>query len=196
MRAQIGGDRRALGTRSAGGGSILAVAAALACVLAGCGPKADPGPPVGVSTKAGEPLPSSEKAAVYAFDSLDERPVSSETMRGKPTVIVFVSTGDIVGQAQVSYLVHMAKADGDRVNYAMIALHPRKEIVLVEAYCKTLGVEFPVALGDSAATNAAGPFGEIPAVPTLVVLDREGRLVWKHTGLAKHDEIRSHMRGL
>ncbi len=189
MRGEIGGNgrRRTIG---------LAAATALSCVLAGCGPKADPGPPVGVSTKGAEPLPIPEKAAVYEFDSLDERPVSSEAMRGKPTVIVFVSTGDIVGQAQVSYLVHMAKSDGDRVNYAMVALHPRKEIVLVEAYCRTLGVEFPVALGDPSVTKAGGPFGEIPAVPTLVLLDREGRLVWKHTGLAKSDEIRRHMRGL
>jgi hypothetical protein len=189
MRAAIARSNRRQAWRSA-------IAAAFACMLAGCGPKEDSGPPVSVSTKADELPPPSGKAAVYEFDSLDERPVSSEAMRGKPTIIVFVSTGDIVGQAQVSYLVHMAKADGDRVNYAMVALHPRKEIVLVEAYSRTLGVEFPVALGDSSATHATGPFGEIPAVPTLVLLDRGGRLVWKHTGLVKHDEIRRHVRGL
>ena len=68
--------------------------------------------------------------------------------------------------------------------------------MLVDAYRKTLGVEFPVALGDSGAMNAAGPFGEIPAVPTVVILDRQGRIVWKHTGLAKNDELRGHMHGL
>jgi hypothetical protein len=164
--------------------------------LVGCGPKEPEGPAVGVSTKTGAPLPSPEKATHYWFDSLDERPVSSDVHRGKPTILAFVTTGDIVGQAQVSYLVHMAKNDSDRVNYALIALHPRKEVVLVDAYCKTLGVEFPVALGDHGATNAAGPFGEIPAVPTIVILDRQGRIVWKHTGLAKNDEIRGHMHGL
>lgn len=160
-----------------------------------CGPKATDGP-VGVSTKGGAPLPSLERSTSYAFDSLDERPVSSEAHRGKPTVLVFIATGDLIGQAQVSYLVHMAKNDGDRVNYAVVALHPRKEIVLVDAYCRTLGVEFPVALADHVATDAGGPFGEIPAVPTVVVLDREGRIVWKHTGLAKNDDIRGHMRDL
>lgn len=168
----------------------------VAWLALGCGPKAADGPAVGVSTKNGAPAPTSEKVTVYAFDSLDDRMVSSETQRGKPTVICFVTTGDLVGQAQVSYLVHMARNDADRVNYAVVALHPRKEIVLVEAWSKTLGVEFPVALGDNGATNAAGPFGEIPAVPTLVVLDRAGRVVWKHTGLAKNEELRAHMRGL
>ena len=163
--------------------------------MAGCGPKTGEGPPVGISTKEGS-SPPIDKAVSFAFDSLDERPVTSESMRGKPTVIAFITTGDIVGQAQVSYLVHMAKNDGERVNYVVVALHPRKELILVDSYRRTLGVEFPVALGGPSATTAAGPFGEIPAVPTIVILDRDGRIVWKHTGLAKSEELRGHMRGL
>ncbi|MDF2693152.1 MAG: hypothetical protein K0S65_1535 [Labilithrix sp.] len=168
----------------------------LGAVTLACGPKQSDGPAVGVSTKTGAPLVSTDKATAYSFEPVDERPVSSAVHRGKPTVIAFITTGDIVGQAQVSYLVHMAKNDRESVNYAVVALHPRKEIVLVDAYRQTLGVEFPVALGDHTATSATGPFGEIPAVPTIVVLDREGRIVWKHTGLAKNEEIRGHMHGL
>jgi hypothetical protein len=165
--------------------------AALALPLFACGSHEAPPP-----AAPNESAPAATALAVYAFDPIDERQVSSEVNRGKPTVIAFVTTGDIIGQAQVSYLVHMARNDGDRVNYALVALHPRKEIVLVDAYRKTLGVEFPVALGDYAATNHGGPFGEIPAVPTTVILDHHGRLAWKHTGLVKSDELRAHMHGL
>ncbi len=167
----------------------------LACAIAACGPKAPSGPPVGVSDKAG-PSAQTDQPITYAFDSLDERPVSSEAMAGKPTVLAFVTTGDLVGQAQVDFLVAMAKNDKDKVNYALVALHPRRELVLVDTYVQTLKVEFPVALATPAQIGAAGPFGEIPAVPTIVVLDRAGRIVWKHTGLAKSDELRAHMRGL
>ena len=45
----------------------------------------------------------------YAFDTLDERPVSSAVHRGKPTILALVTAGDIVGQAQVDYLVAMAR---------------------------------------------------------------------------------------
>lgn len=162
--------------------------------IAACGPKQPEGPPVGVSDRPGAALP--DKPVTFVFDTLDERPVSSAALRGKPTVLAFVTTGDILGQAQVDFLVAMAKNDGKKVNYALVALHPRKEIVLVEAYITTLKVEFPVALGDASAMSAGGPFGEISAVPTVVVLDREGRIVWKHTGLAKSEELRGHMRGL
>lgn len=174
----------------------MLLSAALASAVA-CGPKESDGPPVGVSTKEGTAAPPSDKPISYAFDPLDDdRPVSSDVHHGKPVVIAFITTGDIVCQAQMGFLNAMAKHDGDRVAYAAVAIHPRREIVLVETYRRSIGIEFPIALGDAAATSAAGPFGEIPAVPTVVVLDRLGRLVWKHTGLAKAEEIRSHLRPL
>lgn len=168
----------------------------LALAFLACGPKGSNGPAVGLSTKEGMSLAMIDKATDYSFDSLDERPVSSVAHRGKPTVLAFVTTGDIASQAEVSYLVHMAKNDGEKVNYAVIAMHPRKESVLVETYRRTLDVGFPVALCDGSMVRADGPFGEIPAVPTVILLDRQGRIVWKHTGLAKNDELRVHMRGL
>ncbi|WP_146652057.1 TlpA family protein disulfide reductase [Labilithrix luteola] len=173
----------------------LSVVALVSVAAVGCGPKAPEGPPIGMSDKPGLSAPM-DRPLTYEFDSLDDRVVSSGAMVGKPTVIVFIQTGDLDGQAQVDYLVAMAKNDHDKVNYVLVALHPRKEIVLVEAYAKTLGVEFPVALGDGTVTGAAGPFGPMPAVPTTVILARDGRMVWKHTGIAKSDELRSHMRGL
>ncbi len=173
----------------------IATASALAAGALACGPKEGAGPPVGVSDK-GTSSPVSDRPLTFVFESIDERPFSSTAMRGKPAVITFVTTGDLVGQAQVDFLVAMAKTDPDDVNYGLVALHPRKELPLVQAYATTLGVSFPVAIADASAMNDAGPFGEIPAVPTTVVLGRDGRLVWKHTGLAKSDELRAHMRGL
>jgi len=194
MRATVAVSGEGRGARAVALACRALTVTVMAASTLACGPKQQDGPPVGVSDRPGPPLP--DKPAVFAFDSLDDRPVSSAVMRGKPSVLAIVTTGDIVGQAQVDYLVAMAKNDGDKVNYAVVALHPRKEIVLVEAYMSTLKVTFPVALGDASTMTAAGPFGEIPAVPTVVVLDREGRIVWKHTGLAKSDELRGHMRGL
>jgi hypothetical protein len=173
----------------------LTLTCALVVSTTACGAKQGSGPPVGISDKPGDTFVPSDRPVTFLFDSLDERPVSSAATRGKPTVLAFIATGDLLGQAQIDYLVAMAKNDHGAVNYAMVALHPRKEIVLVEAYAKTLNVEFPVALGDSSSLST-GPFGDIPAVPTVVVLSRDGRLVWKHTGLAKSEELRSHLSGL
>ena len=168
----------------------------VAVTSAACASAPSPNAPVGLSGDASQASESLLKSRPFSFDSLDERPVSSSAFAGKPAVIAFVSTGDIVSQAQMGFLVPMSKKDGARIQYAAVALHPRKESVLVESWRSMLGVEFPVALADSTVTGSGGPFGEIPAVPTIVILDAQGRIVWKHTGLAKSDELRARMRKL
>lgn len=133
----------------------------------------------------------------FAFDSLDDRPVSSEATRGKPTVLAFVNTGSLPAQAQVDFLLVMAKHDGDTVNYAVVALEARENRELVELYRKSLGIPFPVALADDATASGGGPFGDVTAVPVTVILDRAGRIVWRVAGrVVKADEMRVSLRGI
>ena len=132
----------------------------------------------------------------FQFDSLDDRQVSTGTVIGKPTVITFVTTWDLSSQAQVDFLVPMAKRDGANVNYVMVALQEPAERELVEVYTHHLGVTFPVAMADKDAIAAGGSFGELKAVPTTVILDRAARMVWRHVGLARPEEIREGLSGL
>lgn len=170
------------GRRATDARAVLLLAA-LASLAARCGGTRAEGGPVGTST--------SRAPIRFAFDSLDARPVSSEATRGRPTLVAFVTTWNLACQAQVGYLVAMAKNDGDRTNYLLVAMQERGERELVEQYRDVLHVGFPVALGE--ATDAAA-FGDVSAVPTLVLLDAAGREVWRKVGLAKSDEIRDAMR--
>jgi hypothetical protein len=142
----------------------------------------------------------SSGALDYSFDSLDGRPLTSAAMRGKLTVVAFVTTYDLESQAQVDYLATMAKHDGDRVNYAVVALEPAENRELVEAFRRFVADKFGVALltavGDAATIAGAGPFGDVHVVPTVVVLDRSGKVGWRKTGLSKSDEIRIAMARL
>ncbi len=117
-------------------------------------------------------------------------------MVGKPTVLSFVTTWDLSSQAQVDYLVPMAKKTSG-ANFALVALQEPKDRELVEAYKAALHVDFPVALaGDPAIIAGGGPFGDVHEIPTTVILDRTGRMVWRHVGLAKPEEIRAGLSGL
>jgi hypothetical protein len=157
--------------------------------LAACGGHQEP---------AHEPAAAhqAEGSVTFAFDSLDDRPVSSESTRGRPTVLAFVATYDNLSQAQVKFLQVMAAHDADKVNYLLVALQEQKDRELVEIYCSALGVKFPVALADSATIAGGGPFGDVHRIPSVVVLDRVGRVVWRHTNVARSDEIRAILRGL
>jgi thiol-disulfide isomerase/thioredoxin len=132
----------------------------------------------------------------FSFDSLDDRPVNSAVIVGKPTVLVFMTTWDLSSQAQIDFLVPMSKKDGGQVNYVMVALQEAKDRELVEVFTHGLGVTFLAALADKDVVDGGGPFGPVRAVPTMVILDRAARMVWRHVGLAKPEEIREGLSGL
>ena len=178
--------KRATSRAGGGGGGVGVVAA--------CG--RSNGPPL-VDDRLGVSKAEVHAPIDFAFDSVDDRPVSSEATRGKPTVIAFVNTGSLPAQAQVDFLVVMAKHDADKVNYAAVALEARENREIVELYKKALSIPFPVALADETTTAGGGPFGDVTTVPVTVILDRAGRIVLRVAGrVVKSDELRGALRGL
>jgi len=134
-------------------------------------------------------------APSYAFDSLDARPVSSEALRGKPTVLTFVTTYDPISQLQVNVLVALAD-DMPEVQLVLVALQDASARELVEIYRDTMKVKFPVALGDVASIAGGGGLGDVHQVPTTVMLGRDGRVVWRHTGAVRGDELGARLKKL
>jgi hypothetical protein len=157
--------------------------------VAACGGE-PPAPPMAAVGLSG---PVAHAGPTFSFDSLDARPVSSDAFRGKTTVVSFVTTWDIASQAQVSYLVKMAGRDGARVNYAIVAVQEPGARELVEQYARVMHVTFPVAMGDAALLAGTGPLGEVKDVPTTLIVDASGRLVFRQSGVLRSDELRAHM---
>ena len=168
---------------------------AAALVIAACGGGGSAAAPPGAATH-----PSLQGPIAYSFDSLDERAVSSKAMGGRPTVLAFVTSYDLESQAQVDYLATMAKHDADRVNYAIVALERPENRELVEAFRRFVADKFGVsviaAMADPATIAGGGPFGDVHVVPTVVILDRQGKIRWQRTGLVKSDDIRAGLNGL
>jgi hypothetical protein len=111
-------------------------------------------------------------------------------------VIVFLTTYDLGSQAQARFLSGIVRRRGPSVHAAAVVLEPPENRPLIVAFRDALRLDYPVALADAPLIAGEGPFGDIPAVPSTVILDSEGRLVWKHVGLAKDEEIETVLRGL
>jgi thiol-disulfide isomerase/thioredoxin len=149
------------------------------------------------ATRAADSPASFAAAVDFSFDSLDARPLSAELTRGLPTLIAFVTTESLPCQAQVDFLLAMARHDADRVHYAVVAVERPENRELVEMYQKALAIPFPVAMADAETLAGSGPFGDVRGIPVTVLLDRAGRVVWRAGGrVAKSEEMREAMRGL
>lgn len=180
---------------AAGSGSTLArrlsFIALLAGVGAGCGgQKHEADAPLGLSTVPPRPV------AAFSFESLDARPVSSAAFAGKPLVVAFITTWDMLSQAQVRFMVEMDKHDQGKVGYAAVCLQEAKDRELIEVYKNTLGITFPMAIAERATLANGGPFADVQTVPTVVLLDGSGNVRVQKVGLVKPEEIRGALRGM
>ncbi len=130
-----------------------------------------------VVTKAGAPL-------LFSFESLDSRPFSSEAFANRYTVIALCTTYDVASTVQSRVLGSLGRHHSPRINVAVLVLEPPENRPLVEAYAKSLGLTFPIAMSDRATIAGQGPFAGLHHVPSIVILDRRGREVWRQFGLA------------
>jgi hypothetical protein len=115
--------------------------------------------------------------------------ISSERLRGRTTVIVFLATYDVASQAEARFLTKVFREHTPRINAAAILLDPPENGPLLAAFGDALHLPYPLAIADRELLAGRGPFGDAHAVPTTVILDELGRMRWKHIGLAKDTEI-------
>jgi len=171
-------------------GAVFGLALALAVISGACS-RSPPLGPVG-STRSPETVLVGH--VDFLFPSIDDRPVSSSAFRGKPTVLAFIASDDIASQAEADFLAVMAKHDGDKVNYALVAVEAPERRELVENFRaffeSKFGVSLRTGMADKDLLLGTGPFGDVRRL-TVIVLDAGGKVVWQKTGIAKSDEIRA-----
>ena len=153
-----------------------------------CASERPPPQPVFAELRRGPPL-------FFQYQLADGKgALASEGLRGRSTVIAFVATYDLASQAQARFLSGVLRRHP--IHAGAIVLEPPDNRLLIVAFRDALKLEYPVAIGDAALVAGEGPFGDVRAVPSTVVLDSEGRLVWRHVGLSKQEDIENVLRGL
>jgi hypothetical protein len=139
---------------------------------------------------------STSPSVRYEFSSLDERPVSSEALQGRATVLVFLTTfggnNDSIVQARFARKVYREHVP--RINAAAVFMEPMNNLPLVRIYRDSVGLPFPIAMADTDTIAGKGPFRGVDAVPSAVVLDNQGREVWRKIGIATPAELRTALR--
>lgn len=147
-----------------------------------------------VSCASAEPEPETPKASraepvTFNFGTTEGNLLNSANTRGRSTALLFAATFDMASQVQAKHLDEVIRRHKPRANAGVVILEAPKYAVLAETFRTTLGLSYPVALADRDTLAGEGPFGRILGVPTLVVLDREGRPVLKHLGLMGPEQM-------
>ena len=170
--------------------AIWLAAVTLAASAVSCSAERPPPQPIFASVSRSAPI-------AFRYPLVSGRGVVEATsLRGRPAVISFLTTYDLASQAQARFLSGVLRRGQGRVSAVAIVLESPDNRMLIEAFRDALKLEYPVALGDATLLAGDSAFGNVQTVPTTVVLDAESRLVWRHVGLAKDEEIETVLRGL
>lgn len=134
-------------------------------------------------------LRPSSKPLSFEYVALDGTHVTAESLRGRVTVVVFLTTYDLSSQIVVRELAELMHTKKPRFNTLGVVLEPPKNAPLVDAFAATLELPFRLALSPSPESFDEGPFGKVEAVPTVVVLDRAGVQRFRQAGAISTAEL-------
>jgi len=122
--------------------------------------------------------------------------VSSEELRGRATVLLFVTTFDLASQAEAKHLEDLYRTHKPRINAVAVVMEAPKYAPLARSFAEVLGLSYPVALADDATRQGRGPFGVISSVPSWVILDRDARPVFAHAVVVSLRQIERGLRSV
>lgn len=129
------------------------------------------------------------KRVDFAFEDLDGQPVSSETVKGRVTVIALIATYDVASQASARWLGEIVKDHVPRINGVGIDLELPENKPLASAFAGALHLPYPLCMADDVTIRGEGAFAGLGQVPSLVILDKTGVERFRHVGLLKKEEL-------
>ena len=125
----------------------------------------------------------------YVFGTTEGEEVSAESMRGRVTALVFVTTFDLASQVAAKQLNQALHKHRPRINAAAVVLEAAKYAPLADVFRTSLQLSYPVAIADIPTLLQNSTLGEVRSVPTLIVFDAHGREVLRQYGAFSNEEL-------
>jgi hypothetical protein len=125
----------------------------------------------------------------YVLGTTEGEEVSAETMRGRVTALIFVTTFDLASQVAAKQLNQALHTHVPRINVAAVVLEAPKYATLADVFRSSLRLSYPVAIADLDLLARNSTLGEVRSVPTLVILDKHGREMSRHYGAFSNQEL-------
>ena len=125
----------------------------------------------------------------FTFGTVEGDVLSSDTTRGRSTALLFVTTYDLPSQAEAQMLRDVAHRHKPRINAAIVMMEPPRAAPLAQVWAQSIGIDLPIAMASPTLLAGESELGRIVGVPTLLVLDRRGRLIARLEGAQGREQI-------
>ena len=144
--------------------------------------------------REGEPVtpaqPDFGEPVQFTFGTIAGGEVSSDTTRGRTTALLFVTTYDLPSQAEAQLLRDVLSTHKPVANAAIVMMEPPRSAALAQVWADAMNLKWPIAMASPSLLAGDSPLGRISGVPTLLILDRRGRVIAKSEGALGREAIR------
>lgn len=130
-----------------------------------------------------QPMPA------FLVNDIAGNPVSSASWKGKVVLLNFWATWCPPCRAEVPVLIDLASRYKDRVQIVGVSLDD--EPGDVKQFVNDEGINYPVVM---ASREIVAEYGGVPALPTLFVVNPDGKVVQKHEGLYSRELYETEIR--
>ncbi len=135
----------------------------------------------------------SEMFPDFELSTLEGRTIYSSQLGGKVSVINFWASWCAPCREEMPWLVEMTDLY-DEAEFGVVGItqDPENTDAIIE-FLADIDVNYPIVMTDfEVESKAGGVYG----IPTTFILDRSGRVAYKHVGLGDEEELRSTIEGL
>jgi peroxiredoxin len=134
------------------------------------------------SASAKDGSSSARDALKFDFAGVDGSPIASSELRGRVSVLLFVTTFDVASQAQARRLEDLYRTHAPRLNALGVVVEPPRYADLARTFRDSLGLSYPLAMADRSVLGGDPVLRLVQSVPAWLFLDREGRVVASAAG--------------
>lgn len=136
--------------------------------------------------------PPASKAAqvlVFSLPGLDGKLVDSRDLRGRVSVVLFLTTFDVASQAQARRLEDLYRTHAPRLNALGVVVEAPRYAALAGEYRESLGLSYPLVMGERAVLDAHEELRHVRSVPSWIILSRDGQVAGSAAGALNLDEL-------
>jgi peroxiredoxin len=148
-----------------------------------------PGPRQAIAATLG----AQKTAPAWELKDVNGKTLKSSDFKGKVVVLDFWATWCPPCRAEIPGFVELQKKYSEQgLTIVGISLDEKGPSV-VKPFMKKFNINYPVVMGDDKVVEA---FGGVESIPTTFVIDRTGKIVSKHVGLAEKSQFEKEIRPL
>jgi thiol-disulfide isomerase/thioredoxin len=130
----------------------------------------------------------------FSFKDITGKRVPLSRFKGRVIILDFWATWCVPCKAEIPGFIDLQKKYGDR-GLQVIGLSVDDSMAMAKKYADERKMNYPVLLAEGK-EDILKAYDPIPSIPVSIIIDRQGRIVTRHLGIAAMDVFEREISGL